>query len=91
MSDPATTPENQNQLRLAVEQLKNAVSQCLGEEHECTTLIAQIEGTISDIEHKTSTNGKPKKARQSSKGVAAKPTVTPVHQPALQPATSAVS
>jgi hypothetical protein len=73
-SSPMVTPENQNQLRLAVAQLKLAVAHCLGEEeeHECESLIAQIEGTISNIEQKTSLTGKPKKAAASSKKTASK-------------------
>jgi hypothetical protein len=80
-SDSGTTPENQNQLRVAVEQLKHAVTQCLGEAHDCNALIAQIEGTISDIEQKTIVSETPEKARQPGKSAAA-PALTPVLQTA---------
>lgn len=87
-ADHGKTPDSQISLRLAVEQLKNAVNQCLGEEHECKSWIAQIEGTISDIEQKTGANGKPKKVRQggarsSSRGGAPQ-AVPPAHQTILQ-------
>jgi hypothetical protein len=75
VSDAGITPEDQNQLRLAVEQLKQSLSQCLGEEHHCKSLIAEIESTISDIEQKTTANSKTEKVRVSKKKVVQEITV----------------
>jgi hypothetical protein len=44
--------ENQTSLRAAIDELRNAIIRCMGEEHESTGVIAQIECTVTDIEHK---------------------------------------
>ena len=47
------SPETKSQLLVTVDELKRAITQCLGEDHESKGVIAQIERTIARIEQKT--------------------------------------
>jgi hypothetical protein len=47
------SPETKSQLLVTVDELKRSIAQCLGEDHESTGVIAQIERTIACIEQKT--------------------------------------
>ncbi|PWT95270.1 MAG: hypothetical protein C5B53_11695 [Candidatus Melainabacteria bacterium] len=47
------SPETKSQLLGTVDELKRAITQCLGEDHESKGVIAQIERTIARIEQKT--------------------------------------
>jgi hypothetical protein len=47
------SPETKSQLLVTVDELKRAISRCMGEDHESTGVIAQIERTIASIEQKT--------------------------------------
>jgi len=46
------TPERRSQLRLAFDELKRAITHCLGEEHKSKDVITQMEGIIASIEQK---------------------------------------
>lgn len=47
------SPETKSQLLTTVDELKRAIVQCMGEDHESEGVIAQIERTIAAIEQKT--------------------------------------
>jgi hypothetical protein len=44
--------ENQTSLRAAIDELKHAIVNCMGEDHESTGVLAQIERTVAAIEQK---------------------------------------
>lgn len=47
------SPETKSQLLVTVDELKRAITLCLGEDHESKGVITQIERTIARIEQKS--------------------------------------
>ena len=47
------TPENRNAFNAVLDELKRAICQSVGEEHESVHVIEQIESTLRHIEQKT--------------------------------------